>query len=149
MKIVFHILVFLLGLVGMEAVAWFTHKYVMHGLLWVLHEDHHRAHEGWLEKNDWFTVFFMSLAIFCIIFGLQTQRYYLFSLGLGISAYGMCYFAFHDLMFHRRLKLIKRPTRSRYLKRLIKAHTVHHSSSDKNKSICYGFLWASRRYDEK
>ena len=25
----------------MEAVAWATHKYLMHGLLWRLHEDHH------------------------------------------------------------------------------------------------------------
>lgn len=37
---------FLLALavaVGMEAVAWATHKYVMQGFLWVLHEHHHQA----------------------------------------------------------------------------------------------------------
>ena len=27
---------------GMEGVAWTTHKYVMHGSLWSLHESHHR-----------------------------------------------------------------------------------------------------------
>ena len=26
---------------GMALVAWLTHKYIMHGLLWVLHKDHH------------------------------------------------------------------------------------------------------------
>ena len=25
----------------MEFVAWATHKYLMHGLLWKLHQDHH------------------------------------------------------------------------------------------------------------
>ena len=33
----------------MEFVAWFTHKYVMHGLLWILHRDHHQGHEGFFE----------------------------------------------------------------------------------------------------
>ncbi|MDB5020785.1 MAG: Beta-carotene 3-hydroxylase, partial [Pedobacter sp.] len=25
----------------MECVTWLTHKYIMHGLFWKLHEDHH------------------------------------------------------------------------------------------------------------
>ena len=37
----------------MEFVAWFTHKYVMHGLLWVLHRDHHQKdHDSFWERND-------------------------------------------------------------------------------------------------
>ena len=42
----------------MEFVAWATHKYVMHGFLWVLHADHHRPSHRGLQKNDWFSVFF-------------------------------------------------------------------------------------------
>ena len=30
----------------MEFVAWFTHKYIMHGFLWVLHKDHHQVNPG-------------------------------------------------------------------------------------------------------
>ena len=26
----------------MEMITWLTHKYVMHGFLWYLHEDHHQ-----------------------------------------------------------------------------------------------------------
>ena len=33
-------LIVLAAFVGMEAVAWFTHKYVMHGLGWFFHKDH-------------------------------------------------------------------------------------------------------------
>ena len=27
---------------GMECVAWLAHKYIMHGLGWFLHKDHHQ-----------------------------------------------------------------------------------------------------------
>ncbi len=45
---------------SMEGVAWLTHKYVMHGLLWRLHQDHHRKNPtSFFEKNDYF--FFAGL----------------------------------------------------------------------------------------
>ena len=35
---------------GMEAIAWLTHKYIMHRVLWNLHKDHHlKDHEGFLN----------------------------------------------------------------------------------------------------
>ena len=37
-----YILVFILTFSMMEFMAWFTHKYVMHGFLWKLHADHHK-----------------------------------------------------------------------------------------------------------
>ena len=53
-------LLFALILIGtfvlMEGVTWLTHKYVMHGFLWNLHEDHHRPRPGIFEKNDAFFV---------------------------------------------------------------------------------------------
>ena len=35
------IFIVLLTFVFMEFVAWFSHKYIMHGFLWSLHKDHH------------------------------------------------------------------------------------------------------------
>ncbi|MES2862928.1 MAG: beta-carotene hydroxylase, partial [Bacteroidota bacterium] len=37
-----YIVVFILTFFMMEFMAWFTHKYVMHGFLWNLHADHHK-----------------------------------------------------------------------------------------------------------
>ena len=40
-----HCLIVITSFFGMEFIAWFTHKYVMHGLLWSWHEDHHKPHQ--------------------------------------------------------------------------------------------------------
>ena len=57
--------------ISMEGVAWITHKYIMHGLLWSLHKDHHRReYEGFFEKNDFFFLFFAVPGIICLIAGL-------------------------------------------------------------------------------
>ena len=48
--------VLILSFLGMEFMAWFTHKYVMHGLMWRFHKDHHQVEKGFFERND---VFFM------------------------------------------------------------------------------------------
>ena len=44
----------------MEGISWCTHKYVMHGFGWFLHEDHHQPRYDGFEKND---VFFVIFAI--------------------------------------------------------------------------------------
>ena len=31
---------------GMEGMAWLSHKYIMHGIGWVLHKDHHEPREN-------------------------------------------------------------------------------------------------------
>ena len=41
MMALFYLFVFLLSFCFMEFMAWFAHKYLMHGVLWFLHEDHH------------------------------------------------------------------------------------------------------------
>ena len=55
-----YMLVFILAtFLMMECVTWFTHKYVMHGFLWNLHEDHHKKdHDSWFERNDAFFIFY-------------------------------------------------------------------------------------------
>lgn len=43
--------VVLITFLVMEGVTWLTHRYVMHGFLWYLHEDHHKKGPGFFEKT--------------------------------------------------------------------------------------------------
>ena len=130
----------------MEFVAWFLHKYVMHGFGWYLHEDHHRYTKGRSEKNDVFGLIF-SLVSFLFIFTGWLDGYDLkFAIGLGIMSYGIAYFMVHDVFFHRRVKIKYKP-KSRYMKRVLHAHTIHHQKSTAYDGVCFGFVIASKKYD--
>jgi len=59
-RLAFDILLFVAAFTGMEAFAWFTHKYVMHGFLWVWHRSHHTPRTGMFELNDLFAVVFAA-----------------------------------------------------------------------------------------
>ena len=147
MKILLNLLIFIALAVYMEYVAWFMHKYVMHGFLWVLHEDHHRpTGRGW-QKNDWFAVFFALPSMLAIVAGLLRRAAPLASAGLGIALYGLGYLLFHDIMFHRRIRGIRIPVRGRYLKRIVNAHKVHHQGKGREDRTAFGFLYAARKYD--
>ena len=56
-------------LLGMEAVAYLMHRYLMHGPLWFLHESHHRPRRSPLEWNDLFGAFFATPSIVLIYLG--------------------------------------------------------------------------------
>ena len=59
-----HVIIFMGTFFGMEFMAWFTHKYVMHGFLWILHKDHHKKdHDSWFERNDTFFIFYALVSI--------------------------------------------------------------------------------------
>ena len=59
-----HIVVFLITFCGMEFMAWFSHKYIMHGFLWNLHADHHKKdHDSWFERNDAFFIFYAVVSV--------------------------------------------------------------------------------------
>ena len=134
----------------MEYVAWFTHKYVMHGFLWSLHEDHHRPTDRGWQKNDWFAVFFASVSMLVILSGAARRVWPVTWAGLGIALYGLGYLLFHDIMFHRRIRGIRIPARGRYLQRIVNAHKVHHQKSgQKEGGTAFGFLYAGREYDAK
>jgi hypothetical protein len=69
MNTFFWILVFLATFTTMEFMAWFTHKYVMHGFLWNLHRDHHhKDHKSWFERNDAFFIFYAVVSMTCFYF---------------------------------------------------------------------------------
>ena len=130
-----------------EFVAWFTHKYIMHGFLWIWHRSHHTVHDHALERNDWFAVVFSLPSIGLFYYAtLVTYNPYLLAVGLGILCYGIFYFIFHDIIVHQRLRW--RPAkRSRYLQRMIHAHYVHHARHTKEDCEAFGFLYAPPKYE--
>ncbi len=132
-----------------EFVAWFTHKYVMHGFLWIWHKSHHTVHDHALEKNDWFAVVFSIPSIALIYYAtITTSNPYLLSVGIGIFCYGLFYMIFHDVIVHQRIHW--RPEkRSRYLQRMIHAHYIHHAKHTKEGCEAFGFLIAPKKYEPK
>ena len=131
----------------MEGVAWFTHKYVMHGFLWSWHRDHHNHHNGVFEINDLFAVVFSLTAITLSFIGVEFPQWsYLAWIGAGVTLYGLFYFIFHDIIVHRRVKM-KVDTSGRYMQRIMRAHYIHHKVHSKEGAEAFGFLYAPKKYD--
>lgn len=132
---------------GMEGVAWATHKFVMHGLLWHLHSDHHRRdHHGVLERNDTFFLIFAlpSIALFAVGAAAGPGAPWGW-IGLGILLYGIAYFLVHEVFIHQRIKWL-RNTRSVYFLALRRAHKAHHKRLTKEGGVCFGMLLVPRKY---
>jgi len=130
----------------MEFVAWFAHKYVMHGFLWYLHKDHHQHEPGFWEKNDAFFLIFAIPSASCYIIGSAVAGMFpLFFVGVGISLYGIAYFLVHDIFIHQRFKIFTR-TKNRYLKAIRKAHKVHHKHLGPDEGECFGMLVVPPKY---
>ena len=94
------------------------------------------------EKNDWFAVLFAIPSILCIYSGYHNDTVLLW-VGVGIACYCPAYFIFHDIIVHRRIK-IKYKFSSRYMKRMIRAHQLHHSTSEKDDALSFGFLYVPK-----
>jgi beta-carotene 3-hydroxylase len=139
-RLAFDIVLFAAAFAFMEGFAWFTHKYVMHGIGWVWHRSHHTPRTGVFELNDLFVVVFATPAIVAIYLGFNGAPV-LLPIGFGITAYGAFYSMFHDGLVHRRF-----PTplnaKSRFWKRLIQAHRIHHAVTTKEGCVSFGFLFA-------
>ena len=133
---------------GMEWVAWATHKYIMHGFMWRWHEDHHHPHKGFFEKNDYFAVVFAGVSITLFALGTFVPALgFLFWIALGITGYGIFYFIFHDVIVHRRLP-IRFVARSAYMKRIMRAHYIHHKVHSREGGQAFGFLWAPKKFEK-
>jgi beta-carotene 3-hydroxylase len=141
-----HILVFLTAFGVMEFMAWFTHKYVMHGFLWSLHKDHHhKNHDSWFERNDVFFIFYAVISMtFVLLWNLKIFQFGL-AIGLGIFAYGLTYFLVHDIFIHQRFRLFRTAT-SMYGKALRRAHKIHHKHRGKKDGECFGMLLFPYKY---
>nr|WP_315053581.1 sterol desaturase family protein [uncultured Brevundimonas sp.] len=130
---------FLGALVGMEWVAWATHRYVMHGPLWVLHRSHHEPRHGAFELNDLFAVIFAGMAIGLFALGSTLDQPWMFWTAAGITAYGALYALVHDGLVHQRWPFRYTP-RKGYFKRLVQAHRMHHAVKGKEDGVSFGFL---------
>ena len=146
MNIFLWLFIFFTTFCVMEFMAWFTHKYVMHGFLWSLHQDHHhKHHNSWWERNDLFFVFYAVISMACIMlpptytFGIGKP------VGFGILAYGIAYFLVHDIFIHQRFKLF-RNANNWYAKGVRRAHKIHHKHLGKDKGECFGMLFVPFKY---
>ncbi|MBC7720418.1 MAG: sterol desaturase family protein [Pedobacter sp.] len=144
----FYIAITLLVFGLMEPVTWLTHKYIMHGFLWYLHEDHHKKKQGFFEKNDAFFLIFAIPSWLCIMLGSMNQNYISVSIGFGIAMYGLAYFIFHEIVIHQRFKLFTR-TKSRYIKAIRWAHKMHHKHLNKEDGESFGMLLVAKKYWDK
>lgn len=146
MTYILNFIIFAISFIGMEAIAWLAHKYLMHGFLWHLHEDHHKKdHYGFFEKNDYFFLIFATPGIICILLGIAYNFNLALYTGLGITAYGLAYFIVHDVFIHQRIKWLRR-TDSIYFRAIRKAHKVHHKKLTKEDGECFGMLFVPKKY---
>ncbi|MDZ4791206.1 MAG: sterol desaturase family protein [Hyphomicrobiales bacterium] len=140
MESLYNFAIFLAVFFFMEGMAWFTHKYVMHGFMWFLHESHHEPRHGMFELNDLFGVFFSFVAIGLIYWGWTGPSEALYA-GLGVTAYGVVYFLVHDVLVHRRVALRINPKKG-YFRRVYQAHRMHHAVEGKAGCVSFGFIFA-------
>ena len=146
--IIIKTLIIFLTFFFMEFVAWFTHKYIMHGFLWALHKDHHQVDKDkTFQKNDYFFLIFAIPSIIFFVIGSQDFNY-LFFIGVGIALYGLAYFIIHEIIIHRRLPAPDK-TKNRYIIAIRKAHKIHHKNRNKEHGINFGMLIVSRKYFKK
>lgn len=141
------VITILITFIVMEGVAWGMHKYIMHGVFWNLHEDHHVRdnHDSFFERNDSFFIFFSVLSIVAFLSWSILGSNIALGIGIGISIYGFVYFVIHDLFIHQRIK-IWRNTKNPYLLALRRAHKVHHKHIEKEEGECFGMLWVPLKY---
>ncbi|MCJ7468557.1 MAG: sterol desaturase family protein [Maribacter sp.] len=148
MKTLIWILIFMGTFSFMEFMAWFTHKYIMHGFLWRLHQDHHKKdHDSWFERNDAFFIFYAVVSMIFFYLGAE-GFWYGWPIGLGIMAYGATYFLVHDIFIHQRFKMF-RNANNWYAKGVRRAHKMHHKHLGKGDGECFGMLFVPFKYFKK
>ena len=132
-------------ILAMEAVAWASHKYIMHGFGWAWHRDHHEPHGKTLERNDLFGLVgaAMSISMFALgspaVMGSDAWPPATW-LGIGILAYGLIYTLVHDGLVHKRY--FRWVPRGGYAKRIVQAHKLHHATIGKEGGVSFGFVFA-------
>ena len=131
--------------ITMEGITWLTHRYIMHGLLWYLHKDHHQPTNTFFEKNDAFFFIFAIPSFLCILFGTMDGIYWLQAIGFGIMAYGFAYFLVHDVIIHQRFKWFTR-SNNKYVRSIRWAHKMHHKHLNKEDGESFGMLWVAKKY---
>jgi beta-carotene 3-hydroxylase len=148
MSVIIFLGVVILTFFAMEGITWLTHKYVMHGFLWYLHEDHHQPSPGFFEKNDAFFLIFAIPSWLCIMLGLQNELYWIAGIGFGIALYGFAYFIVHEVIIHQRFKWFSRSNNT-YVRTIRWAHKMHHKHLGKEDGESFGMLFVAKKYWDK
>jgi len=132
------------GFMGMEAVTYVVHRFVMHGPLESLHRSHHRnAAAAFADKrpepNDVFPAAFSLVVIAALWVGFNFSGFaWLVPLFVGVTVYGIVYTAIHDGIIHGRVAWMKRID-TRWTRSLTLAHRAHHRTNHEP----YGMLLPS------
>lgn len=139
----------LVGFAGMEIASYCLHRFLFHGILWGIHESHHKPNHGIFELNDVFSLGFAGIAVWLMISGSNTITSTPgFGLGLGITIYGILYFIIHDLFTHKRFIPFRND--NTFMKLVRRAHQRHHQDVGKKGHEPYGlFLFPYDKYPEK
>jgi beta-carotene 3-hydroxylase len=148
MNALYYTLITISAVLAMEFVAWLAHKYLMHGFLWIWHEDHHKPHTvlGFFEKNDLFFLVFAVPSASCYMLGsIYAELFPLFFVGIGISIYGLIYFLIHDVYIHQRFKWFKQLD-GWYSRGILRAHGAHHANQGKHAGESFGLLLVHPKY---
>lgn len=116
--------VVLLSFVAMEAVSYLAHRFVMHGFGMGWHRSHHRRTESRFDKNDLFPVTFAAITILAMTAGVTLPSLeLLYTVGIGVTVYGMAYLFVHDVYIHARLGRLPTMAPLEWLK---ESHRIHH-----------------------
>lgn len=144
--IIYFIIIFSITYFIMEFMAWFSHKYIMHGFLWKLHKDHHKKdHNSNFERNDLFFIFYAIVSMSNIYAWGEYSFWAGLPIGIGIFAYGLSYFIVHDIFIHQRFKIF-RNVNNKYARGIRRAHKIHHKNTNKDGGECFGMLWVPVKY---
>ncbi|MEX0723248.1 MAG: sterol desaturase family protein [Gracilimonas sp.] len=137
------------GFIGMEIISYCVHRWLFHGLLWKIHESHHKPDHGLFELNDIFSLFFAGISIWLMVDGSDAMfASPAFGVGTGIAVYGILYFIIHDLFAHKRFLPFN--SDSKVMKLIRRAHQRHHQDVGKKGHEPYGlFLFPYDKYPER
>ncbi len=92
----------------MEGVAWWTHRYVMHGRLgWGWHRDHHEPHDKTFETNDLYGVVGAVVGTGLFVLAWLTGLWWVRAIALGVTLYGAVYAFVHDGLVHQLSAILK------------------------------------------
>lgn len=144
MNVLMPLALFTIGFLGMEAVTYIVHRFVMHGLLHRLHVSHHRNAAAEFaakapEPNDAFPIGFSVVVIAGFWCGFNVDGLaWLLPLFSGVTLYGIVYTLIHDGIIHGRVRWMKRID-SRWSTDLMTAHRAHHRTNGEP----YGMLFPS------
>lgn len=143
------IALFVAGFLGMEAVTYLVHRFVMHGALERIHLSHHRNAAAEFasrspEPNDAFPLAFSVCALAGFWIGFNVAGFgWLLALMTGVTVYGIVYTLVHDGIIHGRIRALKRLDVA-LARRLETAHRSHHLNNGEPYGMLFPWLTMDR-----